>query len=178
MGSVALGRRGLRRGRRLGAPRPAVQTYQSGAMRDSLEGLGASAYDQVFGRPLTAMTGKNWMTDRGSVYGNEEAFQTGRAVGDATGFVMNAMITASGVGGAVKGVVTGIRAVQAAGGAVHVAQLLTDAGRTVNVVMVNGRAVEATAMSSPTWAWPPGPRPTSWPRPTTPGRAVTLLANT
>jgi hypothetical protein len=112
--------------------------------RDTLEGYGAQYYDWIFGEPLTKWTGKNWMTDRGPVYGNEEAFQNGRAIARGTLFVMDAVITASGVGGAINGTVTAIRSVQATRGAIQVAQLLTDAGGTVNVVMVNGKAVEAT----------------------------------
>jgi hypothetical protein len=121
------------------------QTYESGEMRDSLEGLGASAYDQIFGKPLTWLTGNNWMTDRGSVYGKAEAFQNGRAVGNTTGFVMNAVVTVSGIGGVIQGTITGIRAIKAAGGLIQVAQLLTSTGQAVNVVMVNGQAVVATA---------------------------------
>ncbi len=113
--------------------------------RDTVEGYGAWAYDEIFGKPLTKMSGRNWMTDRRSVWGNEQAFENGRAIGRATGLVMDAVITVSGVGGAVKGVITGIRAIQGAGGAIQVAQLLTNTGQTLNVVMVNGRAVEATA---------------------------------
>ena len=128
-----------------GVDRPAsTDNGYSQNARDTVDGLAASAYDQIFGKVLTKMTGRNSMTDRDPTYGNQEAFRNGRAIGDATGFVMNAVITASGVGGAISGVVTGIRAIQATGGAIQVAQLLTNAGQTVNVVMVNGRAVVAT----------------------------------
>ena len=90
---------------------------------------------------MTSLTGRNWMTDAGPLYGHEEAFQNGRAVGNVAGFAVDAVLTVSGI----SGVVTGVRAIQSAGGLLQVAQLLTDAGQTINVVVQNGRVVVATA---------------------------------
>ena len=90
------------------------KTFMTGAMHDSVDGMQAGAFDSIVGKPLTAMTG-GYIEFRSSMeprFGNQEAFQNGRAVGTGAGFVVNMVLAVSGI----RGVVTGIRAIQGAGG--------------------------------------------------------------
>jgi hypothetical protein len=120
----------------------AAETAVSGEMADSVQGLGAGAYDNLVGTPMTSLTGRNWMTEAKPLYGHEEAFQNGRVVGYIAGFAVNMVLTVSGI----SGVVTGIRAIQGAGGLIKIAQVLLENGQTVNMVVgLNGTAVVATA---------------------------------
>jgi len=78
----------------------------------------------------------------GPQYGQAEAYKTGQRVGTGTGLTLNAVITVAGV----HGTVVGIQHLASSGGSVlQMGQLLTTDGALVNIVVVNGRAMLATA---------------------------------
>jgi hypothetical protein len=117
------------------------QTFLSGEAADSIVGPSAGAFDYLIGTPMTSLTGKNRITDAGPLYGNQEAFQNGRVVGNVAGFAVDVVLTLSGI----SGVISGVRAIQSAGGLIQVAQQLTKTGQTINVVIMSGQAVVAIA---------------------------------
>lgn len=78
---------------------------------------------------------------RFGAYGRyREAYGSGKTVGGAGGFTMNAVLLVSGV----RGTVSAVNSIRAAGGLFQVGQMVTSTGQVVNVVMVNGQAVVAT----------------------------------
>lgn len=115
-------------------PNTIGQTFMTGQAADSVSGMvnGMTAALNPFGGGIPTVP----------IYGNQEAYDGGQGVGQGGGFAMNVVLTVSGV----SGVVTGVKAIQSAGGLLKVGQLLTTTGRTVPIVVgVNGQAVIATA---------------------------------
>ena len=110
-----------------------IATASSGQQASGLSGGVAGLTDSLnpFGGGI----------DFGPLYGHTAEYQNGVAVGQAGGFVMNAVMTVSGA----RGVVTGIQALRSStGGLVQLAQLRLVSGGTVNVIFANGEAVVAT----------------------------------
>lgn len=69
-----------------------------------------------------------------------DAYQGGAQVGNTTGNAMNAIMTVAGV----RTMITGIQAIQGAGGLVRVGMMPTTTGQLVPVIIANGQAIPAT----------------------------------
>lgn len=115
-------------------PRAYLDTAASGHQADSLAGSIAGVGDH-FASPFGGRTNIE------PIYGHQDAFNNGYVVGQVEGFAMDAVMTASGVSGTIKG----IGAIRTAGGLLQVGRLVTAEGISVSVVVVNGKAVVATA---------------------------------
>ena len=109
-----------------------LDTALSGQQASSLSGWTDSATDSV--NPFGGGT------HFGPAYGQNKAYATGQAVGSATGLAINTVLTVSGV----RGIVTSVQAIKAAGGLLQVGELALAGGGTMRVVIVNGRVLELT----------------------------------
>ena len=93
----------------------------NGKQASSLSGYTDSLTDSV--NPFGGGTGI------GPVYGQGNAYRQGSSVGAVTGFTINTVLTISGV----RGVVTGVQAVRAAGGFLQVGQVALAGGGVMDL---------------------------------------------
>jgi YD repeat-containing protein len=113
-----------------GLPSGYTQTLVNGQQSDAVAG-----YWDALTNAVSAGHGSSY----GPSYGFQNDYNTGHTMGDGAGFVINAAITVSGVGGIAKG----FEAIEAGGGLLRMMAGALNDGRMVPVIVQNGQAVIA-----------------------------------